>query len=279
MSSSESPRPVSSRLRRFIWNVGPVLFLGGLAWLFGAGLGIMILAALILLQLPLFLLLRGKRFSSIHDVSKLDGAEYRRRMVPLLLVIAFSLAGVFGFLVYLKNYVLTANDPTRAIAELQEAGWEADRGLFGVMVDSQGENLTPHTLAQLEEIHTVEILKINHPEFNDTSLQQVVSVVDPDTLWFLLLGKTAVSDDGLKLLVRLSDLGFLDLHETSVSDGGLRHLRRLKGLKTLDLSGTRVTPEGIEKLQQALSECTIHFEDQELSADVSEDPTDNSGTD
>ena len=64
----------------------------------------------------------------------------------------------------------------------------------------------------------------------------------------LELGRTKVTDAGLKSLTSFSKLTWLDLHETSVSDVGLAALKGLSELRSLNLFHTMVTDEGLGAL-------------------------------
>jgi hypothetical protein len=62
------------------------------------------------------------------------------------------------------------------------------------------------------------------------------------------LGRTKVTDAGLKALASFSKLTWLDLHETPVSDAGLAALKGLSELRSLNLFHTSVTDEGLGAL-------------------------------
>jgi hypothetical protein len=96
------------------------------------------------------------------------------------------------------------------------------------------------------------------------------------------LGKTKISDAGLRTLSGFTALTRLDLHGTAVSDAGLPSLKGLSELRSLNLFGTavtdaglpaleglakledvylretKVTPAGIERLGGKLSDAEIH---------------------
>lgn len=62
------------------------------------------------------------------------------------------------------------------------------------------------------------------------------------------LGRTAVTDAGLKTVASLPRLAQLDLRQTKVTDAGLESLTALKNLQTLNLVGTAVTDAGLKQL-------------------------------
>jgi hypothetical protein len=69
-----------------------------------------------------------------------------------------------------------------------------------------------------------------------------------DTVLWVRLNKTAVTDADLRLVARLDRLEFLDLYSTSISDAGLFELRHCRRLKSLTLSETTVTDDGLRHL-------------------------------
>ena len=48
---------------------------------------------------------------------------------------------------------------------------------------------------------------------------------------------------------------------TNITDAGLEHLKGLTNLEELDLRWTKVTDAGVAKLQQALPNCEIRWND------------------
>jgi hypothetical protein len=71
------------------------------------------------------------------------------------------------------------------------------------------------------------------------------------------LDLTEVTDDGLKELKGLKNLGTLLLRGTWVTDEGLKALYDLKNLGQLDLSATAVTDDGVKALKEALPGCSM----------------------
>src|SRR5262249_732547 len=62
------------------------------------------------------------------------------------------------------------------------------------------------------------------------------------------LGKTGISDEGLKQVARLQHLRALDVRNTKVTDVGLQQLAGLTRLQALDLYATKVTDAGLKEL-------------------------------
>ena len=71
------------------------------------------------------------------------------------------------------------------------------------------------------------------------------------------LSRTAISDSGLAAIGKLAHLDYLNLYGTKVTDEGLAHLRGMKSLQKVFLWGTKVTPDGAKALAAALPEATI----------------------
>ena len=107
--------------------------------------------------------------------------------------------------------------------------------------------------SQLEERRSQTWLErqFDDPGVPDDPFDVLMKVIQVD------LSGTRVSDDGLKHLKGLTDLGSLYLNNTQVTDAGLEHLKGMTHLRSLSLRGTKVTDEGIQELQQALPNCRI----------------------
>lgn len=71
------------------------------------------------------------------------------------------------------------------------------------------------------------------------------------------LSGTAIDDETLTLVGRLSALRTLILNDTQIGDAGLRHLTDLGRLRFLYLRGTRTTEAGALGLEQALPGCLV----------------------
>jgi len=64
------------------------------------------------------------------------------------------------------------------------------------------------------------------------------------------LGKTEVTDAGLKDLKEFKGLQTLNLHFTKITDAGLKDLKELKGLQILNLFFTKITDVGLKDLKE-----------------------------
>ncbi len=81
----------------------------------------------------------------------------------------------------------------------------------------------------------------------DETLAQVALL--GESVLALNLRGTRTSDEGLKLLANLRNLGRLHLERTEVGDGGMAHLAGLTNLEYLNLYGTKVTDAGLVHLE------------------------------
>lgn len=62
------------------------------------------------------------------------------------------------------------------------------------------------------------------------------------------LGRTAITDVGLKVIASFPRLALLDLRQTKVTDAGLAHLAKSTHLRSLNLYGTEVSDAGLKHL-------------------------------
>jgi hypothetical protein len=81
---------------------------------------------------------------------------------------------------------------------------------------------------------------------NDAKLEVLLPL--KDQIAQLDLGRTAVTDAGMKTLAQLTHLASLDLRQTKITDAGLQHLAAASKLRTLNLYGTEVTDAGLKHL-------------------------------
>ena len=65
---------------------------------------------------------------------------------------------------------------------------------------------------------------------------------------YLDLGRTVVTNDGMKSLARMKRLTHLDLRSTSVSDSGVKRVSSLPELRSLNLYDTDVTDESLSEI-------------------------------
>jgi hypothetical protein len=81
---------------------------------------------------------------------------------------------------------------------------------------------------------------------NDESLQSLKDLAA--NIAQLDLGRTVISNEGLKALAGFKSLISLDLRQTKIDNSGLVHLAALKQLRHLNLFGTQVSAEGLQAL-------------------------------
>ena len=96
-------------------------------------------------------------------------------------------------------------------------------------------------------------------QMTDEMLRAVANV--PTVTGLRLGGSKAVTDAGLRQLVRLPNLRHLDVSGTAITDAGLNVLRELPRLETLSLGGTHITDEGAAYLAHChdLREVSLHW--------------------
>lgn len=71
------------------------------------------------------------------------------------------------------------------------------------------------------------------------------------------LGRSKLTDTGVKELARFKNLISLNLWYTEVTDAGVRELAALKNLTKINLIGTKATNAGVKEIQKALPKCEI----------------------
>ena len=89
---------------------------------------------------------------------------------------------------------------------------------------------------------------INARLTTDKDLQLLLPLKD-QLLW-LNLGRTKITDEGIKTIAQLTSLTTLNLEYTEIGDNGLTNLLPLKNLTTLNLVGTKSGDEGFVRLAQ-----------------------------
>lgn len=82
----------------------------------------------------------------------------------------------------------------------------------------------------------------------DSTLEQLSGL--EETLAWLRLSRTGITDAGVEQVSRFRHLNRLDLSRTDTSDASVPHLLKLQSLRVLNLYGTKFSAEGIEQLTQ-----------------------------
>ncbi len=148
-------------------------------------------------------------------------------------------------------------------------------------LDARQGTVTDVGLRNLEELTAVRFLFLTNTPITDAGLEYLKGLTE---LSWLDLERTRITDAGLQQLKRLTMLSWLGLQSTQISDAGLGNLRDLGQLRHLDLSntqisdkgleplkaltrldslylcGTHVTQEGVRALEQALPDCSVHWD-------------------
>ena len=91
----------------------------------------------------------------------------------------------------------------------------------------------------------------------DAKLEVLIPI--KDNIAQLDLGRTVITDAGLKTIAKLPRLAQLDLRQTKITDAGLESLTGLKNLQTLNLVGTEVTDAGVKQLAAIKSLKTVYL--------------------
>lgn len=97
-----------------------------------------------------------------------------------------------------------------------------------------------------DESHYLSVSFVNARSVTDADLQLLMPL-KTQLLW-LNLGRTTVTNEGLKIIAQLSSLRQLHLGYTSVNDDGLKQLASLAQLRYLNLVGTPITDKGLAHL-------------------------------
>ena len=100
-------------------------------------------------------------------------------------------------------------------------------------------------------------LDFSFSKIDDAGLKELVIKL-PNMTYLSFWRARAISDAGLKELVKLKKITRINLKGTQITDAGLPELAKITQLKEIDLENTKgVTEAGIAALQQALPNCKI----------------------
>ncbi|CAG5011670.1 hypothetical protein DYBT9275_04997 [Dyadobacter sp. CECT 9275] len=159
-------------------------------------------------------------------VSELTVSE---QMKPVLASLGSGLAGsVSQMQVSAIEGLKVAKADPKAIENLEKAG------------------LIVHPLANDQNL--IEVSAVNAADFGDEQLGLLIPLADQ--IAWLKLGRTKISDNGLKELSKLKNLNKLHLEHTAVTDAGLVHLKDLSKLEYINLVDTKVTDSGLKSVMQ-----------------------------
>ncbi len=101
---------------------------------------------------------------------------------------------------------------------------------------------------QLEKFPRLRVLGFFNAPITDAGLAALADSKLSGELRQLLLGRTRITDLGLKSIARLPRLYLLELSGTKVTDAGINELSQLAPLKVLRFRGTAVSDQGIAQL-------------------------------
>lgn len=99
--------------------------------------------------------------------------------------------------------------------------------------------------------------------------QAVVALPSLHQLGALDASRTAISDEDLVVLGRVSSLSSLTLAQTDISDEGVHHLTGLGGLEALYLMETRVTSDGLDKVAALKGLRMLDLSQNQIAGDLS----------
>ena len=108
-----------------------------------------------------------------------------------------------------------------------------------------------------EFVHDINMVDFRNVALDDRRLARLCETDGMETVLYLWLERTKITDKGLGALRRLARLRTLGLSGTAITDAGLEHVKALGTLRFLDLSETKVSDGGVKRLQEALPNCRI----------------------
>ena len=107
--------------------------------------------------------------------------------------------------------------------------------------------LTDEAMVEFPHLPSLQLLRISNNQIGNQAMVALVRA-DLDELSYLNVGRTDITDDGLRSIASLRNIQELILASTRVEGLGLAQLRGLS-LRMLDLSSTRFSDAYVDKLQ------------------------------
>ena len=92
----------------------------------------------------------------------------------------------------------------------------------------------------------LEVSAVNAPNFDDKQIALLLPLAD-QIVW-LKVGKTKVSDQGMKEISKLKNLNKLHIEHTQITDAGLAPLKGLSRLEYLNVVDTKVSDAGLKNI-------------------------------
>lgn len=140
--------------------------------------------------------------------------------------------------------------------ELGDA-WAALNKLHSLRgLNTNNSGITDAALSSWKGLRRCEKIRLLNEDVTDEGMKLFAKC---SNLVLLDLGGNRVTDEGLKNLRNLHALTILDLSRTDVTDAGLRELHSLSSLGHLKLERTNVSSDGVRGLQRMLPKCIIEY--------------------
>ena len=153
--------------------------------------------------------------------------------------------------------------PAGAMTESVKPYKPRPRDLFYAKLEKEVKPLSDDVLAKAKEAGAqVAPVKVESPLLRVDFLTGVSKCDDAkvanllplkENIVQLDLGRTVITDEALKTVVKLPRLVALDLRQTKITDAGLESLIGLKKIESLNLYGTEVTDTGLKHLAKLKS--------------------------
>lgn len=174
-----------------------------------------------------------------------------------------------GYDYSLSESALAAIERLPNLEKIQLSGYVTDQGLRTVsqydgrrrLALGLGDpGITDRGLEVLKDCEWLRRLYIGGATVTDAGL---VTVSQFDQLEELSLqdgyplGTTRITDEGLRSIGQMNNLGKLSIWQLPITDKGLTHLAGMRGLRSLVLSKTQCTETGVADLQRKLPQCNI----------------------
>jgi hypothetical protein len=114
-----------------------------------------------------------------------------------------------------------------------------------------------HAISALQQKGVLILQVGNQTNYLSASFVNARSVTDADLqlllplkrqLLWLNLGRTKITDEGLKVIAQLPALRQIHFDHTLITDDGIKHLNPLAELNYINLVGTKITDEGLSYL-------------------------------
>jgi hypothetical protein len=157
----------------------------------------------------------------------------------------------------------TEGMPAGAATQAQREFKPREHDLFFAALEKEVKPLADAVLAKAKEAGAqVAPVKVESPlvrvdfltgvsKCDDAKLEGIMPL--KENIVQLDLGRTIITDAGLKTVGQLPRLVSLDLRQTKITDAGLAALTGLKKLQTLNLYGTEISDAGLAHLAQIKS--------------------------